>query len=41
MVAQEQANIKEITKIIDKEDNGYKCRLCGEKVEQRQRPKVC
>ena len=40
MVAQEQLNIKKITKIIDKANIDYKSRLCGEKVEQRQRPKV-
>ena len=38
MVAQEQANIKKITKIIDKANIDYKYRLCSEKVEQRQRP---
>ena len=38
MVAQEQANIKKNTKIIDKAYIDFKYRLCGEKVEQRQRP---
>ena len=38
MEAQEQANIKKNTKIIDKGHIDFKYRLCGEKVEQRQRP---
>ena len=38
MVAQEQANIKQIIKIIDKEVIDYKCILCGDKEEQRERP---